>query len=86
MENEKLRRQNEFLNNENHKLNSIDYFHTHRCREDEVRKLDKEISKLKKENEKLRKYSEFNINNNSRLNNSQNMKLKLEKQTVLKLL
>ena len=88
MENEKLKRQNEFLNNENHKLNSIDYFHTHRCREEEVKKLDKEILKLKKENEKLRKYSEFNLNNNnvSRLNTSQNMKFKLEKQNVLKLL
>ena len=33
----------DFLNEENHKLQQIDYFHSHRCREDEINKLDKQI-------------------------------------------
>ncbi len=54
-ENDKLQSQIEFLNKENHRLNAIDYFHSHRCREEEVKRLDSEIARLTKENEKLKK-------------------------------
>jgi chromosome segregation ATPase len=54
-ENDKLQSQIEFLNKENHRLNAIDYFHSHRCREEEVKRLDAEIARLTKENEKLKK-------------------------------
>ena len=54
-ENDKLQSQIEFLNRENHRLNAIDYFHSHRCREEEVKRLDAEIARLTKENEKLKK-------------------------------
>ena len=54
-ENDKLQSQIEFLNRENHRLNAIDYFHSHRCREEEVKRLDSEIARLTKENEKLKK-------------------------------
>ena len=54
-ENDKLQSQIEFLNRENHRLNAIDYFHSHRCREEEVKRLDAEIARLTKENEKLKR-------------------------------
>ena len=54
-ENDKLQSQIEFLNRKNLRLNAIDYFHSHRCREEEVKRLDAEIARLTKENEKLKK-------------------------------
>lgn len=54
-QNDKLILQIDFLNKENHRLNQIDHMHTHRCREEEILRLDDIISKLTKENEKLTK-------------------------------
>ena len=51
MQNEKLLNQIDFLNRENHRLNAIDYFHNHRCREEEVKRLDEAIANLTKDNE-----------------------------------
>ena len=42
--NDKLQAQIDFLNEENHKLQGIEYFHTHRCREEEIKKLDSQIA------------------------------------------
>ena len=53
-QNEKLQSQIEFLNKENHRLHEIDYFHNHRCREEEVKRLDDVIAQLTKENTKLK--------------------------------
>jgi hypothetical protein len=50
-ENEKLKVQIEVLNQENHKLQEKDYFHSHRCREEEIKKLEKIINGLNKEND-----------------------------------
>ena len=55
MQNDKLMLQINFLNKENHRLESIDYFHNHRCRQEEVNRLDEQVAKLTKENEKLQK-------------------------------
>ena len=52
-ENEKLKSQIDVLNQENHKLQEKDYFHSHRCREEEIKKLEKIINGLNKENETL---------------------------------
>ena len=66
MQNEKLLNQIDFLNRENHRLNAIDYFHNHRCREEEVKRLDEAIANLTKDNEKMRKKLErYNLNDNS---------------------
>ena len=65
-QNEKLKAQIDFLNEENHKLQKIDYFHSHRCREDEIIKLDKQIEALNKENEKL--INQINTLNNNNKN------------------
>ena len=54
-QNEKLQSQIDFLNKENHRLNELNDFHNHRCREEEVKRLDAEIARLTKENEKLKK-------------------------------
>ena len=62
-QNEKLKRQNDFLNQENHRLNSIEWFHTHRCREDEIKKLEGEINKLKNSIKKFRRINEENSKN-----------------------
>ena len=65
-QNEKLLTQIDFLNRENHRLGAIDYFHNHRCREEEVKRLDELVAVLTKENEKLKKTLErFNLNENS---------------------
>ena len=66
-QNEKLKAQIDFLNEENHKLQKIDYFHSHRCREDEINKLDKQIQVLNKENESLRNRINTLSNNNQNL-------------------
>ena len=63
--NDKLQAQIDFLNEENHKLQAIEYFHTHRCREEEVKKLDNQISLLQKENDFLKNQIE-SINNTNR--------------------
>jgi len=52
---DKLNNQIDFLNQENQKLKSCCDFHSHRCKEEEVRKLDKEIIQLKKDKEALNK-------------------------------
>lgn len=62
-ENEKLKAQLEYLNEENHRLEQIDYFHSHRCREEEINKLDKTIAALNKENSALK--NQINSINNS---------------------
>ena len=53
-QNEKLKAQIDFLNEENHKMQQIEHFHSHRCREEEITKLDNQILGLNKENESLR--------------------------------
>ena len=53
MENEKLKAQIDILNEENHKLQGKEHFHSHRCREEEIRNLEKIINDLQKENKKL---------------------------------
>ena len=63
--NEKLQAQIDFLNEENHKLQSIEYFHTHRCREEEIKKLDSQISSLTRENGNLKRQIE-SINSTNR--------------------
>ena len=63
--NDKLQAQIDFLNEENHKLQSIEYFHTHRCREEEIKKLDNQIALLQKENEILKNQIE-SINNTNK--------------------
>ena len=65
LQNEKLLKQLDFLNKENHRLGAIDYFHNHRCRQEEVNRLDAQIATLTKENEKLKKaLDKYNINLN----------------------
>jgi len=61
-QNEQLKRQNDFLNKENHRLTSGEYFHSHKCREDEVSKLRDDLEKLKFENNKLKQRSNIYIN------------------------
>jgi chromosome segregation ATPase len=62
---EKLNSQIDFLNRENHKLQDVVDFHNARCKEDEVRKLDREIIQLKKDKEALnRKIEMFEKNSN----------------------
>ena len=61
-QNEQLKRQNDFLNKENHRLTSGEYFHSHKCKEDEMDKLRGDIEKLKFENNKLRQRSNIYIN------------------------
>ena len=63
--NDKLQAQIDFLNEENHKLQSIEYFHTHRCREEEIKRLDSQIALLKKENDYLKNQIE-SINSTNR--------------------
>ena len=46
---EKLNKQNDIVNQENHKLKEENHIHKHRCYFDEIKKLDKEIIRLKKE-------------------------------------
>lgn len=73
MQNEKLLNQIDFLNRENHRLNAIDYFHNHRCREEEIKRLDEEIANLTKDNEKMKKKLEkYNLNDNSVLTTGTN--------------
>ena len=62
-QNNKLLTQIDFLNKENHRLREIDHFHTHRCKEEEERKLDEQISKLTNENKKLKDMVDKNLNN-----------------------
>jgi centrosomal protein CEP135 len=50
---DKLNSQIDFLNKENHSLKESQQFHTHRCKEEEVKKLDKKIKDLKAENQTL---------------------------------
>jgi len=61
-QNEQLKRQNDFLNKENHRLTSGEYFHSHKCREDEVSKLRDDLEKLKSENNKLKQRANIYIN------------------------
>ncbi len=51
----KLKLQIDLLNEENHKLKEKEYFHSHRCREEEIHNLENIINNLKKENEILQK-------------------------------
>ena len=53
-QNEQLKRQNEFLNNENHRLNSLKTFHAKQGKEEEINKLKGEIEKIKTENNRLK--------------------------------
>jgi len=61
-QNEQLKRQNDFLNKENHRLTSGEYFHSHKYREDEVSKLRDDLEKLKSENNKLKQRANIYIN------------------------
>jgi chromosome segregation ATPase len=56
---EKLNSQIDFLNKENHKLQETVSFHNSRCKEDEVRKLDREVIQLKKDKEALNRKLEM---------------------------
>ena len=53
-QNEQLKRQNEFLNNENHRLNGLKIFHTKQEKEEEMNKLRGQIEKIKSENNRLK--------------------------------
>ena len=65
-QNEQLKRQNEFLNNENHRLTSLKIFHSKQGKEEEMNKLKGEIDKLKFENNKLKQRTAYsNINTTS---------------------
>ena len=71
-QNEQLKRQNEFLNNENHRLNSLKIFHSKQGKEEEINKLKNEIEKLKFDNNKLKQrnvYPTFNTTNTRRKKN-----------------
>ena len=71
-QNEQLKRQNEFLNNENHRLNSLKIFHSKQGKEEEINKLKNEIEKLKFDNNKLKQrnvYSTVNTTNTRRKKN-----------------
>ena len=61
----KIKYNAENLKEINDKLQAIEYFHTHRCREEEVKKLDNQISLLQKENDFLKNQIE-SINNTNR--------------------
>ena len=65
-QNEQLKRQNEFLNNENHRLNSLKIFQSKQGKEEEINKLKGEIEKLKADNNRLKQrtaYSTVNTTN-----------------------
>ena len=81
-QNEQLKRQNDFLNKENHRLTSVEHFHTHKCREDEVLKLRGEIEKLKFENSKLKQRTFFpnNTNNKRKKISNENSKITIIKE------
>ena len=71
-QNEQLKRQNEFLNNENHRLNSLKIFHSKQGKEEEINKLKNEIEKLKFDNNKLKQrnvYPTVNTTNTRRKKN-----------------
>ena len=70
-QNEQLKRQNDFLNKENHKLNSFGYYPTHKNKEDEIIKLRGELEKIKFENNKLKQKALYK-------NNTQRKKLSTE--------
>ena len=68
-QNEQLKRQNEFLNNENHRLSSLKTFHSKQGKEEEINKLKFEIEKLKSENNRLKQrtiYPSVNTNTTRR--------------------
>ena len=72
--NEKLQAQIDFLNEENHKLQEKDYFHSHRCREEEIKKLDSQISSLTRENGNLKRQIEsINSTNRTIINKEKKM-------------
>ena len=72
--NEKLQAQIDFLNEENHKLQGIEYFHTHRCREEEIKKLDSQISSLRRENDILKsQIDSINSTNRTIMNKEKKM-------------
>ena len=71
--NEKLQAQIDFLNEENHKLQGIEYFHTHRCREEEIKKLDSQIASLMRENEFLKNQIESINSSNRKIMNKEKM-------------
>ena len=67
-QNEQLKRQNEFLNNENHRLNSLKTFHAKQGKEEEINKLKKE-DKEKKDNMKYQKIIRDLTGSNENLKN-----------------
>jgi len=76
-QNEQLKRQNDFLNKENHRLTSVEHFHTHKCREEEVIKLRGEIDKLKFENSRLKQRTVYPANNNTKRKKASNENSKI---------
>lgn len=76
-QNEQLKRQNDFLNKENHSLTSVEHFHTHKCREEEVIKLRGEIDKLKFENSRLKQRTVYPANNNTKRKKASNENSKI---------
>ena len=83
-QNEQLKRQNDFLNKENHRLTSVEHFHTHKCREEEVLKLRGEIEKLKFENSRLKQRTLHSNNTKSKKTSNENSKISInvEKEEV----
>ena len=79
-QNEQLKRQNDFLNKENHRLTSVEHFHTHKCREEEVIKLKGEIEKLKFENGKLKQRTLYPTNNKRKKISNENSKVTINKE------
>ena len=57
---EQLKRQNEFLNNENHRLNGLKIFHTKQEKEEEMNKLRGQIEKIKSENKNIKDEAFYN--------------------------
>ena len=64
-QNEQLKRQNEFLNNENHRLNGLKIFHTKQEKEEEMNKLRGQIEKIKSENNRLKQRTLYHSNVNT---------------------
>ena len=80
-QNEQLKRQNEFLNNENHRLNSLKVFQSKQGKEEEMNKLRGEIEKLKADNNRLKQKTVYSTVNTTvtkkRKNLTENSKVSL---------
>ena len=74
-QNEQLKRQNDFLNKENHKLNSFGYYPAHKNKDEEVIKLRGEVEKLKFENNKLKQRTLYRNSTQIKKTSTENSKI-----------